>query len=180
MCQYFFSKSESSKQTNKQTKNSFFLLSAFNLLSNTTAKCKKNYLRVQKMKLDWASFWSHNRATKNYRTLVRLTAFILAAEKVGERICLCLLHASPLACTIPTGVLCSEPTKLGSCCTKEELHSYQFLYISRHCMMPVESFKELSRGKQSSSEVSDYTCSHLSDCKLQNWQEDFCLCMSCT
>ena len=95
-----------------------------------------------------------------YRNLARLTAFILAVEKVGESICLCRLHASPLACTIPTGVLCSEATKLGSCCSKEELHSYQFQPISHCCMMPVESFEELSRGEQSSSGVIDYTCKH--------------------
>jgi len=50
--------------------------------------------------------------------LVRLTIFILLAEKVGERVCLALLHTSPWAWRRPFGILFGR-RRSGNGCSKE-------------------------------------------------------------
>ena len=61
---------------------------------------------------------------------VRLTAFILEAEKVGERTCLVLLHVSPWAWSSPTGVLWSSwSKKLGNCYSNTSTRLSTFLVL---------------------------------------------------
>lgn len=128
------------------------------------------------MKLDWASFWSHNRATKsNIKLLSDSLLSFWQQRRLGREFA--FASSMPLHWLVQFPLVCyvlSLPSWEVAVARKSRIvtNFYTFLGIAwcqlraSRCYIAVPI-----RGN-------DYTCSHFSDCKPWSWLENFCLSVS--